>query len=407
MEVKRYIHPIGQGGFYTETLSNGNQTKNFVYDCGGFNRNQTKMKDYLKSYLDKLDQETGKKEIEAVFISHFHSDHINGLQYLLENARVKYLVLPQLTEDVLIEAFVYNYCQTGTYNRVNRFLWYLNEVSKFENGEGPRPSIIQIAEADDSLLPEDFNSEIFDNEVFGLEAWNWRQNTRMDLTSLSIAPSSTVLHCGKWLYIPFNSTVEPGKREKLRRRLEKEFGENITINNLAELLKKKVGVQKCKNIYNDVFDNKHNGYSMTLFSGTTVKDSYRFKKGFEDYYCRYCHDYFCWCHHRCTRDCPYCWNPNFLYYGDFEPEHNIDKLMRFYNPVWNKIASIQVPHHGSKHNYDRKLYEYPFRGIVSVGNSNPYHHPDIDTMAKIQRLGCIPVFVTENQSTKRVYEYWG
>lgn len=399
MEVTRIIHPIGQGGFYTETLSNGHQTKTFVYDCGGFNHKQSAMKKYLESYLEP---KSGKKEIEAVFISHFHADHMNGLQYLLDQSKVKYLILPQLTEDVLIEAFVYNYCQTGTYNRVNRFIEYLNEVSKFEDGEGQRPRIIQVAEANDSLLPEDFNSEIFDNEVFGLEAWDWRQNTRMDLASLSIVPSSTILHCGKWLYIPFNSTVELRKRKELRRKLEEAFGENITINNIAELLKKKEGVQKCKEIYNKVFDNKHNGYSMTLFSGTM--DLRRFIEF--DYHicpnnvrCRRCHP-------RYKNDCYVCWNPNFLYTGDFEPEHNIYDLMRFYNPVWQKIASIQVPHHGSKHNFDEELYEHPVRGIVSVGNSNPYNHPDIDTMAKIQDLGCIPVFVTEDESTRRVYRYW-
>ena len=88
MKVTRIIHPVGQGGFFTETLSEGKKEATFVYDCGGFDKAKKKMKDYLDSFLPKGKT---KKQIEAVFISHFHADHINGLQYLRENAEVKYL----------------------------------------------------------------------------------------------------------------------------------------------------------------------------------------------------------------------------------------------------------------------------------------------------------------------------
>ena len=88
MKVTRIIHPVGQGGFYTETFSNGTEEKTFVYDCGGFDRAKRKMENYLKSFLPKGKP---KRQIEAVFISHFHADHINGLQYLLDNAEVKTL----------------------------------------------------------------------------------------------------------------------------------------------------------------------------------------------------------------------------------------------------------------------------------------------------------------------------
>lgn len=133
MKITRIIHPVGQGGFYTETLSNETQEATFVYDCGGFDKAKKKMKNYLDSFLPKG---KSQKQIEAVFISHFHADHINGLQDLLEKAMVKYLFLPQLTEEVLLEAFVYNFCLTGTYNYTNRFLMNLYRGSaKFGNEE--------------------------------------------------------------------------------------------------------------------------------------------------------------------------------------------------------------------------------------------------------------------------------
>lgn len=401
MKVTRIIHPIGQGGFYTETLSNEKQTKNFVYDCGGFNRKQNAMKKYLESYLDP---KSGVKEIEAVFISHFHADHINGLQYLLENARVKYLFLPQLTEDVLLESFVFNYCQTGTYNQVNRFLLdlygKLNSDNRDNNEEGTR--FIQVNEADDSRLPEDgFNIEGEGDYDLNIGAWNHNRRNNLNLFQLKSIPSGTILYCGEWLYIPFNPKISPEKREKLREELEKELGEKITIDNLSKLLKG-AGMKKCKKIYDDIFGNQHNGYSMTLFSGTRAL--YLRRRGCNTL-CRFerrfiCHDYDFFDLYE-----QHCGNPNFLYMGDFEPQNNSSELKSFYNPFWKEIASIQVPHHGSKHNYNEALYKYPNRGIVSVGNDNPYHHPDIDTLIKIQEQDCHPVIVTENKSSMKIYHY--
>jgi len=413
LKVTRIIHPIGQGGFYTETLSYEKQTKNFVYDCGGFNHKQDLMEKYLDCYLDR---KSGKKEIEAVFISHFHADHMNGLQYLLENSRVKYLFLPQLTEDVLIESFVYNYCQTGTYNQVNRFLMDLydkvNSDDNKDNKEGTR--IIQIREADDSRFPEEgFNIEGRGDHDLSIGAWNPNQRINLDLLQESRIPSGTILYCGEWLYIPFNPIVAPEKKERLRKelvlKLENELGisldSRILIKRLSELLKD-LGVEKCKEIYNSVFHNQHNSYSMTLFSGTISLNVDRPYHGLCHRPCKF--EDHCFYPFR-TED--YCCNPNFLYTGDFEPDYdiiktsNINQLREFYRPVWREIASIQVPHHGSKHNFDEALYKYPIRGIVSVGNNNPYHHPDIDTLIKIQEQDCHPVIVTEDKSSMKIYHY--
>lgn len=410
MEVTRIIHPIGQGGFYTETLSNGHQTKTFVYDCGGFNHSQKAMEKYLGSYINPQTQLKSNKEIEAVFISHFHADHMNGLQYLLENSRVKYLFLPQLNEDAFIEAFVYNYCQTGTYNHVNRFL--MNLYSKLNSNDNNKEEtrIIQVREADDNRLPEGgFNIEGQGDHDLNIGAWNPNQRNNLDLSQKSSIPSGTILYCGKWLYIPFNPLVAPEKKEKLREDLKSKWGispnNTIPIKKLPEFLKD-LGVEKCKEIYNSVFHNQHNSYSMTLFSGTISLNVDRPYHGLCHRPCKF--EDHCFYHFR-TED--YCCNPNFLYTGDFEPDYdkiktsNIDQLREFYRPVWREIASIQVPHHGSKHNFDEALYKYPIRGIVSVGNNNPYHHPNIDTLIKIREQDCHPVIVTEDKSSMKIYHY--
>ena len=58
MEVTRIFHPVGQGGFYTESFDNQHMV---VYDCGG--------SDNVKESIDHLLDRESSPQIEAVFIS--------------------------------------------------------------------------------------------------------------------------------------------------------------------------------------------------------------------------------------------------------------------------------------------------------------------------------------------------
>ena len=386
MKFTRIIHPIGQGGFYTETLSRRKEEINIVYDCGGFNGRENEMNYYLQHYLQNGKT---KKKIEAVFISHFHADHINGLQYLLENTEVKYLFLPQLKEDIVMEAFFHNYCMTEKNVQVNHFL------TRLYYGETRFPTrIMQIGNANDHDAYS-INPYIFDNKNISMEAWHGRDNKRIDLSSSKLLPSSTILHCGKWLYLPFNSWVAPVRRELIYE-LENELQTDVSIRNLSTILETN-GVEKCKKIYEKVFKGKHNSYSMTLFSGLMGFHAHRYYKPRKRCFVS---DYGCF-----SKTHLDCLNPNFLYLGDFEPQNSIYELERKYAAIWSKVESIQVPHHGSIKNYHRDLYKYPHIGIVSVGINNPYHHPDISTIMNIQSQGCQPIMVTEDENSMKSYCY--
>jgi len=75
---------VGQGLFYTGSLFGGEF--NFVYDCGGKSSKAVKLliNEYLKTTTT----------IDALFISHFHNDHINGIEYLKHKCRIKELFIP-------------------------------------------------------------------------------------------------------------------------------------------------------------------------------------------------------------------------------------------------------------------------------------------------------------------------
>lgn len=94
---------VGQGAFYTGIFKhqNGNQFS-FVYDCGTHSSRQ-----YIEQEIINFVSETSNKKIDILFISHFHSDHINKISNLLnQTGGAKLAILPYLNLDELILAYM-------------------------------------------------------------------------------------------------------------------------------------------------------------------------------------------------------------------------------------------------------------------------------------------------------------
>ena len=103
--MTRTFHAIGQGAFYTEKFENG---FTIVYDCGGQNK---------KFIVNKIQEVFQKNEkIDILFISHFHNDHINGVDFLLEYCDVKKVVLPFLHDNMKIQFIIEN-TKNRSYNQ--------------------------------------------------------------------------------------------------------------------------------------------------------------------------------------------------------------------------------------------------------------------------------------------------
>ena len=73
-QITRIFHPVGQGAFYSERHTIGNENFNIVYDCGS-----------LSSKIDSVVQDfADQNEIDVLFISHFDQDHVNKIKLLLQ-----------------------------------------------------------------------------------------------------------------------------------------------------------------------------------------------------------------------------------------------------------------------------------------------------------------------------------
>lgn len=87
MYLERTFHSIGQGAFYTEQFfdQNNNTQLSLVFDCGTLTSPRYGL---LK---ESISLSRLHDSIDAVFISHLHSDHINGLRLLLKMREIKNL----------------------------------------------------------------------------------------------------------------------------------------------------------------------------------------------------------------------------------------------------------------------------------------------------------------------------
>lgn len=396
MELTRVIHPVGQGGFYTETLKNNNGDEfNVVYDCGG--NGQKFMNDYLDSCFSM------RQTIDMVFISHFHDDHINGLLHLLKYNKVKYLIIPQLTPDLMLEALFYNYQSTKSFNnRVNQFLFSIYGQEFYGDSETQIIQILpNIDDNNDGVIVEEFPIDDHLKYPFVIS-----HNGRKVLAEKEMR-SGTVFSVGKWLYIPFNPPVPKKKtregsfydyfKEKVNEGKDFEFTE------LHDIVKRKL--EDCVTVYKDYFKSgdNHNAYSMALFSGMRKPHGQLIMSN------TCCNQFHCDCNCNYNPIHYHYRNPNFLYTGDFEPDNkygdNIQLMRRFYGALWNTFDVLQVPHHGSRNNFSKDLYSGKCVGYISAGEKNRFNHPNKDTLLNIMDCGCIPQIVSDDVSTIVINRY--
>lgn len=404
MKITRIIHPIGQGGFYSETLEEGGQEITVVYDCGG--NSKSFMENYLENFFPKIDEKPEKKKnkkqsgsektIDAVFISHLHEDHVNGLDYLLNQFHVKYLILPELTEDEKLETYLHNYIKNpeSVGNQLIRDIYY-RDYSYYLNS---RTRIIIVPhydlDADETPDDHDNNREVLFDDSRDLNLAE-EENTRIN----RLSPGSKVHFDKKWVYIPFNPPVMKKQQDSFVVFFKDRLSlRSISIEDLPDIIKAK-GVKKCKKVYTDYFRNDHNSYSMTLFSGVLNNEDF---ERFIEYQWRRIDRRIKYGYPFPGPYCCHCFNPNCLYMGDFETKGHLRLLKSYYGSIWEIIGQIQVPHHGSSYNHLEDLYEYAMCGFISAGEGNKYYHPNLDTLMGIKEMGCEPIIVNENMSTIKV-----
>lgn len=339
--MTRTFHPIGQGAFYTEMFKSSFIA---IYDCGGSDKQI--IEDEIKTTFEKA------QKVHIVFISHLNNDHINGLEFLLKYCDVQKVVLPLLCDTMKLWFVVEN----AIYNR--------NKDSRF---------IDELI-----MIPE----KLLDNKVVFVQPFNdtvLNDNT-VDISNLSDQiKSGTILENKNidWVYVPvnFQYTIYANN---LKIELAK-IG--VSLNNIIGKLQ--TNKQDIIDIYKKVLggSKNFNANSMTVYSGTktnkklamVTKQSNKFVMN-EKVGC--------------------------MYLGDFEAikQDKFNSLKNVYARYWNQISTVQIPHHGSKHNFHKDLAWSDSISVISTGYR--HKHPSANVLKEIAKKNSFLGLVTKQKDTK-------
>lgn len=339
MKILRSFFPIGQGAFFRETFLYGENKNNVVYDCGS-SLNSTLVETTIRNEFSK------DETIDALFISHFDEDHINGIPFLLEYCNVRRIFFPLLTTRDKISLQLYSLSTMGRNGVAYRFLHnpylFLQEHCQYQ-----RPRLLQVSPAE--IDKDDFN---------GIDANIIQSGQPVDAIGFNQEKFD-------WEFIPFNFRQEMRSKifmDELEKNLSKHHLKLDAINemNMVEIYEehKDEIIAAFK-----VVPGKFNTNSMCLFSGIRNKASVQ--KPF-------CGRYIKRCYCRSELKPIGC-----LYTGDYEASgmNKWKELKEAYMNYWDYIGCIQVPHHGSKYNYNHEFALIDAYFIVSAGLNNKYRHP--------------------------------
>lgn len=376
MILQRTFHPVGQGAFYTERhkISNG---KNFtiVYDCGSFQF--TNLKNRIKSAFQK------GEEIDILFISHFHVDHINGIKELKERCKIKRVILPLLDDKTKYILKINNYLAKN-YKETT----LIDNPKRFFDEE---TSIIQIEEGGYQDRP------VNPDEIEDINRLN----------NIDKKKSGTVFSCDKslsynnqWLFIPFNYKQED--RFNLFNKLLKEEYPYIPLNKLDDIKIIEKYETELKKIYKKI-NGDLNVTSMILFSGSIKPTPIRcwnipIKPHPSQYY-----EYYSCPHNFKYLNYEYRIPSGCLYTGDInlKKDENIVKEIKSRLCLqWKSIGTIQIPHHGSIHNFSEEIISKVIKcAIISFGTTNTFGHPSDKIMGDILSKNIALYLVTESIET--------
>lgn len=351
--LKRIIHPVGQGAFFTEQFFDAdmhNVLYNMVYDCGSRSAGiKTQMeRDIRNCFHDR-------KQIDVLFLSHFDDDHVNRVEYLkkegyLQGTRI-FIPMVQDEKRLGIEPYKTNY----------DFILSLNE--RGENGT--KVVLVDFDESNaDNMAPINTNEPRIIEELVGEDVIK---------SGTTLKPKDNLI--GElWRYtlvnVQFKELIDEFKQKLVDSDPKLDYKQLNDVDyvekNIPTLRKVYQGLGKKPNEGTAI-----NLNSLLVMSYPVVAERCNYV-GFRNMYDRYI-------------DCQYKREIGYagscLYTGDTSANElfvwiRIESMIKECLGLGSKVTMLQVPHHGSKHSYDEKLVNSD-SWVNGFTNYDPYYSQHI------------------------------
>lgn len=373
----RKLIPVGQGAFYYEHFyeCEAGRKVSVIYDCGA---------ERITILKKRIEQNfTENEKIDALIISHFHKDHINGIPYLIKKCDVKQIYIPLIDSEER-ELLSIDLSINGSDDFCVQFARNprkaLDDLPK-----GNEVRLIQVKPYIGLEDVEDINE--MDNDE--------REQiipSGVDLTGHIVGSTNTFNEkfIKEWVYIPYNFK-QSNRKKLLMENLEKSFGTKMSVHDVKDIFKqkeiKKEQWDKVKEAYTELHPSL-NEDSMTVYSGPKRGTKLNGSRWYG--HIMICHRRSCYCNlfHK-KMGC--------LYMGDFNASNKWKDLETAYKGYWDKIGCLQIPHHGSTYNFSDEFLKLDCFFFISAGCMNKYGHPDDKVIMKLIKYGSCFKVITEKE----------
>lgn len=420
MFMRRIFLPVGQGAFYCERFTSPGPRINIVYDCGTLSD--------MNALQREVDREFGQDDIiDAVFISHLHEDHFNGLGILLKKCKIRSVYLPHMeTLDLRLMQLDYVTRKRMSSDNTNvndglladsiledaklkndadlerGFKEALRESIKQESNEHSSNERSDIAQIDFKFVSDQKEEYINVGQLYG----DWRETifnswrckafciTSRDAPAVQEVIDELKKICG----YPLGEVVADDV-------LAKELGNKIESIKAGKTDEKDPGnlLEKIRDIYDKAYakakgkktgTGEFNVNSLVLYSGCDNRSGLAVVRRPTCCYGKSLNGNMC-SHPAVKVGC--------LYTGDCDAKDHWDNLYGGLTlEEWQTIGCIQIPHHGSERSFNEKFLDNnPFPGpatchVISAGLGNGYKHPSESVIKMYNQRRCFPIVVTQD-----------
>ena len=296
MSIERTFFSVGQALFCREKVNN----RTIIYDCGG----QTEA--IVNGVIDTEYPGGNTSVIDALYISHYDKDHINGVFHLLNKCQVNHLFLPMVSSLSKMLLFIgqrYSSQMRSFYADPKAFIQQYSRGTQVHFVSGSAERTVQA------------------NEPIDIEMIGGTDVPNVSLLRFQDNPD--------WVYVPFNRKLMTTIEETT---FLQAIGLPVTASFddiLKEWKKSHLALKRIVGQLVIIDIKKINDYSMTLYSGSISQ----------------------------RNAC--------LFLGDYNAKNYIHELKGAYSALWQNIRVIQVPHHGSLNNYHCGLCQPNTEYVIS------------------------------------------
>ena len=419
MRVTRCQYPIGQGCFSTGRIQCAQGVcgrvvdSRYIYDCGSTNQRP------LRVAIDSYRKRT--TSVDALFVSHLHDDHVNGIDRLLGAVRVNTVYIPYVDEVApildLIEAEEEGALSASLIEaRIDPRSWFgrrgVSRVVRVLASSDEGPPVDEPEDGGDEGLdrrssPKGGNRLASDPQASGGTGGRAELKTVPSGTPISVARSR---EGHQWILVPHVDPAPAGHKKAFMGEIRTALGLaprlRITTARLADALRSRATIKRLRDCYERIVPggsrSRHNHVSMSLYSGPAGGNN-----GLS------------WRYSIVAR---YATRPPWLFtvlkstsspegeeavgwIGTGDAPIRVESVrnawQRTYQPFSQHLSTLLLPHHGSRHNFHTELLDFPnlHTYVASAGARSRYRHPDRSVIDEVLNRGKVFIHVSERIHT--------